>query len=253
VPSSVKFEHYAQKYSNVSMRRHDGILQLTFHTNGQSLVWALDVHDSLPYLFEEIAADRENKVVIMTGTGDAYCDKLDHSTFGSRRPEHWDNVRHEGQRLLNNLLEINVPVIAAVNGPARVHSEIPVMADVVLATRTAVFQDQHFKAGTVPGDGCAVVWNHLLGPNRGRYFLLTAQELDAAAALHLGVVNEVLDAADLLPRAWQLAEEFASKSFLACRYTRQVLTHEYKRLLRDGIGHSLALQGLAKVDPFFAS
>lgn len=253
MPSSVCFEDYAYKYRNVRMLRRDGILQLTFHTNEQSLVWTLDVHDSLPYLFEQIAADRDNKVVIMTGTGEAYCDALDHSTFRSRRPEHWDNIWHEGQRLLNNLLDINVPVIAAVNGPARVHAEIPVMADVVLATPGAIFQDQHFKAGTVPGDGCHIVWSYLLGPNRSRYFLLTAQQLDAAAALQLGVVNEVLQPAELLPRAWQLAEEFAAKTYLVRRYTRQVLTYQYKRLMRDGIAHSLALQGLAKVDPFFPS
>jgi enoyl-CoA hydratase/carnithine racemase len=251
MPSAIRFEDYATKYKNVQMRRRDGILELTFHTAGKSLVWSLDVHDELPYLFTEIASDRENKVVILTGTGAAFCDALDHSTFQSRRPEEWDNILYEGQRLLNNLLAINVPVIAAVNGPARYHSEIPIMSDVVLASDTALFQDHHFKSGTVPGDGAHVVWTHVLGPNRGRYFLLTGQEIDAATALAFGAVNEVLRPADLVPRAWELAENFAAKTFLVRRYAREALTHEYKRLMHGGIGLGLSLQGLAKTDKFF--
>ncbi|HSV83238.1 MAG TPA: enoyl-CoA hydratase/isomerase family protein [Ramlibacter sp.] len=251
MPSSIRLEDYATKYRNVQVERQDGILQLTFHTGGNSLVWTLEVHDALPYLFSDIASDRENKVVILTGAGNAFCDQLDHSTFQSRSPEQWDNILFEGQRLLNNLLAVNVPVIAAVNGPARFHSEIPVMSDIVLASDTAVFQDHHFKAGTVPGDGCHVVWNHVLGPNRGRYFLLTGQELDATTAREFGVVNEVLPAANLLPRAWELARSIAEKSFLARRYAREVLTQEYRRLMHAGVGPGLALQGLAKTHPFF--
>jgi enoyl-CoA hydratase/carnithine racemase len=104
----------------------------------------------------------------------------------------------------------------------------------------------------VPGDGCHVVWTHVLGPNRGRYFLLTGQELDARTALDYGVVNEVLPAKDLLPRARQLAQEIAGKTFLARRYAREVLTQEYKRLMHAGVGAGLALQGLAKTDRFFS-
>jgi len=62
----------------------------------------------------------------------------------------------------------------------------------VLAADTALFQDApHFMSGIVPGDGAHVVWPHLLGPNRGRYFLITGQELNARTAFEYGVVNEV--------------------------------------------------------------
>jgi len=248
MPSLIKFDDYRNKYKNVAMERRDGVLQLTLHTDGHSLVWTLDVHDELPYLFTEIAGDRENKVVIMTGTGGAFCDQIDFSTFQHKNPRDWDNVRYEGSRLLNNLLAINVPVISAVNGPARYHPEIPVMSDVVIASNTTVFRDHHFSRGVVPGDGCHVVWTNLLGINRGRYFLLTGQHLDAATALNYGVVNEVLNPEDVLPRAWELAREFAAKPYLICRYTRDVLTDHYRRLMHAGIGHGLALEGLAKMD-----
>jgi len=241
-----KFETYAKKYENAKLERRDGILQITLHTNGKSMEWTQDVHDQLSYLFTDISGDRENKVVILTGTGDYFCNNLIASTFEVTTPVQWDNILYEGRRLLTTLLDVNVPVISAVNGPARYHPEIPVMSDVIIASETATFQDiPHFMSGVVPGDGAHVVWTHVLGPNRGRYFLLMGQELDAKTALEYGVVNEVLPPAKVLPRAWEIAENLAKKSFLARRYARDCLTQEYKRLMQQGLGYGLALEGLA--------
>jgi len=240
-----KFDDYARKYENAKLERRDGILQITLHSNGKSMEWTQDVHDQLPYLFTDIAGDRENKVVILTGAGEYFCNNLIAATFEVTTAVQWDNIVYEGRRLLTTLLDINVPVIAAVNGPAHYHPELPVMSDVVIASETATFQDvTHFMSGVVPGDGSHIVWTHVLGPNRGRYFLLTGQELDAKTALEYGAVNEVLPPAKVLPRAWELAESFAKKSFLARRYTRECMTLEYKRLLQQGLVQGLALEGL---------
>ena len=103
-------------------------------------------------------------------------------------------------------------MIAAVNGPAIVHAELPVMCDIVLAAEHAIFQDVvHFPNGIVPGDGSMWCGRWWLGINRGRYFLLTGQKLSAQEALNLGVVNEVLPREQLLPRAWELAEQLAKQ------------------------------------------
>lgn len=88
-------------------------------------------------------------------------------------------------------------MIAAVNGPCTVHSELAVLSDITLASETAVFADEaHVRSGMVCGDGVHVVWQEVLGSNRGRYFLLTGQEVLAAEAKDLGVVNEILPATD---------------------------------------------------------
>ena len=82
-----------------------------------------------------------------------------------------------------NLLNIEVPVISAINGPAWRHGEIPLLSDIVLAADTAAFQDSaHFPNGLVPGDGMHIVMPLLLGMNRGRYFLLTGQTLSGAGS-----------------------------------------------------------------------
>lgn len=175
---STPFAEYSKKYDNIDLQRDDGILEVTVYTGDGSLVWTSTAHDELAYCFNDIACDRHNKAIILAGTGRSFCSEIDFSTFNLGTPRDWDEIIFQGQRLLNNLLSIEVPVIGAVNGPVTNHPEIPVMCDIVLAAETATFQDgPHFPSGFVPGDGAHVIWSHVLGSNRGRYFLLTGRSL----------------------------------------------------------------------------
>jgi enoyl-CoA hydratase/carnithine racemase len=119
----------------------------------------------------------------------------------------------------------------------------------VLASNEAAFQDSgHFVNGLIPGDGMHVIYPMLLGLNRGRYFLLTGQTIEAQEALTLGLVNEVMPREDLLPRAWTLAEQLAQESDLVRRYTRVLMTQYIKRMMHEILGYGLALEGLGSVD-----
>jgi enoyl-CoA hydratase/carnithine racemase len=160
-------------------------------------------------------------------------------------PAKWDTIYFNGKRLLGRLLDIEVPVIAAINGRARIHSELAVLSDITIAADTTVFQDApHFRAGTVPGDGVHIVWETLIGFNRARYFLLTGQRISAAEALAMGVVNEVVPHAEVLDRAWQIARELARQADTTLRYTRVAMIQPLKRLILDNVGYGLALEGL---------
>jgi len=245
----VKFEEYANKYQHIRMERRNGILQITFHTQGGSLKFGVGPHEEFGYAFSDIASDPENKVVIMTGSGESFIAELEVGSLERITPRLWDHIYWDGKRLLMNLLDIGVPMIAAVNGPALVHAELAVLCDIVLAAERAVFQDApHFPNGVVPGDGVHIVWPLVLGINRGRYFLLTGQKLSAQEALSLGVVNEVLPRERLLPRAWEVAEQLIKQPPLTLRYAREMLTQQLKRLMLDNLGYGLALEGLGATD-----
>ena len=102
-----QFEDYANKYETMKMQRRDGILEVTFHTNDGPLVWNEPVHREIGHACVDIGADPDNKVVILAGTGDAYCADIDFASFGDGlgTPRGWDTVYWEGKRLLMNLLD----------------------------------------------------------------------------------------------------------------------------------------------------
>src|SRR5262249_5570321 len=156
-----------------------------------------------------------------------------------RTPRNWDKIYWEGKRLYLNLLDIEVPIIGVANGPAFVHAGLVLLSGIVLASDTAKFRDGHFAGDVVPGDGGQILWPVLVGENRGRYFLLTGQELSAAEALNLGVVSEVMGHEQLLPRAREIARRVARKSDLTLRYSRVALTRRLRQHYQDALGYGL--------------
>jgi enoyl-CoA hydratase/carnithine racemase len=139
-------------------------------------------------------------------------------------------------------------MIAAVNGPVTVHSELAVLCDIVLAAEHTYFQDApHFPGGLVPGDSMQIVWPLLLGPNRGRYFLLTGQQIPAAEAHQLGIVGEVLPADQVLPRAQELAAGLARLNPILLRNTRHALVRPLRRAMADDLHTGLALEAVASM------
>jgi enoyl-CoA hydratase/carnithine racemase len=242
-------EEYSKKYQHIKFEREDGILQMTMHSDNADLVWGFAPHQELGYCFGDIASDPENKVIIFTGSWSTFIHKEDLGGATVDAAAWSEHVLPDAKRLLMNLLEIQAPMIAAVNGPATVHAELAVLCDIVLAADHATFQDApHYPSGLVPGDGVHIVWPLLLGLNRGRYFLLTGQELSAQEALGLGVVNEVMPQAKLMARAWDLARAIRKRPALTTRLSREAMLQPIKRAMLEHLPYGLALEGLAACD-----
>jgi enoyl-CoA hydratase/carnithine racemase len=251
-----KFAEYQNRFKFIHLRREDGIVEMSIHKDGGPAKWGFasgGLHDELGEAFHLLGHDRDNRVVIFTGTGDVFLQEFDLGDVSGPMtvtPAFWDRIYKEGKDLIHNLLDIEVPVIGAVNGNAFIHSELIALSDIVLAADHARFADKaHFPLSTVPGDGVYIVWSNLLGPNRSRYFLLTGEEIGAEEARRLCVVAEVLPAASLNARAWALARELAAKPDLTLRYTRTVFTADLKRRMTNDLGYGLLLEGLAAITP----
>ncbi|OCL08788.1 ClpP/crotonase [Glonium stellatum] len=169
----------------------------------------------------DVNDDPENEVIILTGTGDAFLagfDLADWEEHGFTKPFSdyggYDIFYKDQTREPFALLNLRIPVIAAINGPSVVHAELGFLNNIVIASDNKYFYDGHFDGfGIVPGDGVNTLYRELLGPNRGRYFLFMREKIAAAEAKQLGLVSEALLAENLLDRAWEIARtKFLSKN-----------------------------------------
>ena len=241
------FDTYREAFPNARLsRKPNGVLEVALHTDGGKLVFNGHAHEQFVHLFHAIGEDHHNRVVILTGSGDAFMDEISPDGFDFFSPQGYDKIRREGRKVLANILDIEAPMIAALNGPVLLHSEYALLTDIILATPETVFQDKpHFDFGIVPGDGVNLLWPEVIGSIRGRYFILTRQRLDAQTAKDWGVVNEIVPADRLLARAHEIADAIAELPPLTSRYTRIALTQKLRRIIDEGSGYSLALEALA--------
>jgi enoyl-CoA hydratase/carnithine racemase len=244
------FSSYRDSFPNARLTRsNSGVLEVALHTNGGTLIFNGYTHEQFVDLFHAIGSDPENRVVILTGSGTAFMESITPDGFDFSSPRGYDKIYREGKKILMNILDIEVPLIAAVNGPVRLHSEYILLADIVLATPSTVFQDKpHIDFGIVPGDGVNLLWPEVIGTVRARYFLLTQQELGIEEAKDWGVVNEIVPAEKLLGRAHEIADRLVKLPPLTTRYTRIALTQKLRRIVDEGIGYGLALEGISAAD-----
>jgi enoyl-CoA hydratase/carnithine racemase len=245
-----RFDTYKNSFANARLTRsQSGVLEVALHTDGGKLVFNGHTHEQFVELFHQIGSDADNRVVILTGSGDAFMDAISPEGFDFFSPRGYDKILREGKKVLMNILDIEVPMISALNGPVLLHSEYALLTDIILATPETVFQDKpHFDFGIVPGDGVNLLWPEVIGSIRGRYFILTRQVLDAATAKDWGVVNEIVPADRLLARAREIAEGIAALPPLTSRYTRIALTQKLRRIIEEGAGYGLALEGISAAE-----
>jgi enoyl-CoA hydratase/carnithine racemase len=242
----IKLADYQQKYRFFKLERSpEGVLTVLFHTDAGSIVWGLAPVEELGYLWADVGADRDNKVVIVTGAGDGFISSMAVGGDGRLTADAWDKIASDVRRAIRNHLSIEVPMIAAVNGPARFHSEQALLCDIIIAAKHTEFQDvPHFMSGMAPGDGVQIIYTHLLGANRARYFLFMGESISAQRALELGMIGEVHSAERILARAHEVASHLLKQPELVRRYTRRVCVEPIRRLYDNYLDHGLAYEGL---------
>ncbi len=242
---------YFTAYRSVKMTRDtQGVLLVEFHTEGGPLIFTAQDHTELVDAFYRIAQDRGNKIVILTGAGGDFIPGIDFSSFGNvADPEVWSQAHDEGVQILENLANIRVPVIAAVEGRAWVHSEYALLANVIVAGEGATFNDlPHFAGGIVPGDGIFTAWSYRAGAGRAEAFLLNPQPITARTALEWGVVAEVVPNGKALARARELATLYLAAPEVTRRNTRVHFIQPLKERLVREVGYGLSLEGASAAE-----
>ena len=237
---------YFSSYRSVQLTRDTlGVLAVEFHSNGGPLTFTASDHTDFVEAFYRISQDRENKIVILTGAGGEFIPAIDFSSFGNvADPAVWSQVHDEGVQILENLANIRVPVIAAIEGRAHVHSEYALLANVIVAGEAATFNDlPHFAGGIVPGDGIFTTWSYRAGAGRTESFLLNPRPITAQTAYEWGVVAEVVANGKALARARELATLYLKAPEVTRRNTRAHFIQPLKERIVREVGYGLSVEG----------
>lgn len=186
----------------------------------------------------KINADRDVRCVILTGAGKAFSAggnvksmRERSSGFGGKGVHLRENYRGNIHRIVRSLWNVEVPMIAAVNGPAvGLGNDVACLADTRLAADTARFGATFLKIGLVPGDGGAWLLPRVIGMARASELFFTGDLIDAETALSWGLVSRVVPADTLMDEARALATKI-------CKQPPDVLRMT-KKLMREGMGTS---------------
>ncbi len=244
-------DNYFTAYRSLKLTRDEqGVLVVQFHNNGGPLTFNAEVHTEVVDAFYRISQDRANKIVILTGAGGDFLIGVDWASFKNvSDPGVWSQIHDEGAQVLENIANIRVPVIAAIEGRAHIHSDYALLADVIVAAEGATFEDVgHFAAGVVPGDGVFTTWSYRAGPGRAEAFLLNPQPLPARTAYEWGVVAEVVANGNALNRARELAALYLKAPEVTRRDTRVHFIQPLKERLVREVGYGLSLEGASAAD-----
>ena len=201
--------------------------------------------------------DASVKVVILTGAGSAFCAGGNVKDFRDRRGlaegdgmQIRENYRNGIQRIPLAFYQLDVPTIAAVNGPAiGAGCDLACMADIRIASDKALFAESFVKLGLIPGDGGAWLLQRVVGYARAAEMSFTGDALDAQAALAAGLVNQVVPSEALMDAARALARRIAANPGQALRMTKRLMRESQTSRLDTVLELSAAYQALTHTSP----
>lgn len=212
-----------------------------------------DVIAALEDAVQRINADRDVRAVILTGAGSAFSSggNVKHmrdraGMFGGTPAQVRDGYRQGIQRIPLALYRVEVPTIAAVNGPAiGAGCDLACMCDIRIASERAMFAESFVKVGIIPGDGGAWLLPRAVGLSRACEMAFTGDAIDARRALEWGLVSRVVPADELMSSARELAGRIASNPPAVLRMTKTLLREAQHARLDTILELSAAMQALA--------
>lgn len=203
-----------------------------------------DAHRELADVWLTIDRDRDVRVAILTGAGNAFSAggsfELIEQTVNDYAAR--TRVMRETRDLVFNVINCSKPIVSAIHGPAVGAGLVAgLLADVSIAGRTARIIDGHTRLGVAAGDHAAICWPLLCGMAKAKYYLLTCETLTGEEAERIGLVSLCVEDSEVQDRALAVARDLASGAQSAIRWTKHTLNHWY-RVLAPVFDASLAYE-----------
>ena len=244
------------RYSTLAITRRgdaDAVLDIRMRAaNGKLPTAGADGHRELAEIWRDVAADDSVRCAVLRGEGMGFSGGGDLALVEQMALD--DAVRtrvwREARDLVYNIINCDKPIVSAMHGPAVGAGLVAgLLADIPIAARSARIVDGHTRLGVAAGDHAAIVWPLLCGMAKAKYHLLLCEPVSGEEAERIGLVALAVDEAELLPRAYALADRLAAGSQGAIRHTKYALNN-WLRQAGPTFDASLALEfmGFAGAD-----
>jgi enoyl-CoA hydratase len=239
------------RYRDLAIQRDNGIATLTLNQAENRNAIHAEMHAELEHVWLDLSADKEVNVIVLTGAGKMFSAGGDIKRMVNRygTDEGWQfsiDTPASTKRLFQNILEVEKPIIAAINGDAvGLGATLALFADSTVIADTAKFGDSHVKVGLVAGDGGAVIWPILVGPNRAKEFLMRGKLVSGTEAHAMGLVNHAVPVDQVMEEAMKIARELNALPPLAVRWTKLSVNKYIKQQLNLILDASIAYEMLS--------
>lgn len=238
-------------YQAIAVEKADKVATITLNRPDRLNAVGPDMHEELEDVFGRINFDGEVNAIVLTGAGRAFCAGGDmRGAAGEEAAKAYEGApvtfSRTPRRLIVNMLEVEAPIVAAMNGDAiGLGATLALMSDIIVAAETARIADTHVRMGLVAGDGGAVIWPLLVGVHRAKEFLMTGDFITGPEAERIGLVNHVVPAQQTLPKAREIANRLAQGPTWAIRWTKASINKVVRERMNLVLDTSLAYEALS--------
>src|SRR5438552_10501039 len=233
-------------------RRANGVVLITINRPEVMNATNARLHWELTQVWLTIDADPAARVALVTGAGRAFSAGGDISLVEEMTTNHEAVARtlREAADLVYNMINLDKPVISAINGVAvGAGLVVALRADVSIISETARFTDGHTRLGVAAGDHAAIIWPLLCGMAKAKYYLLTADFIDGHEAERIGLVTMCVPPDQVVPKALDVADRLARGSQISIQWTKRALNN-WLRQAGPIFDQSLALEMLSFSYPY---
>ena len=235
-----------ENFDFIHFERLDGhVLKVTIDRPGSDFN-AINgqLHHELTRLMGVLKAEQEARCIVLTGSGRAFSAGGDFDWFPAlQEPGRLEPLRQEGKNLIWDMLDIQIPIVAAVNGHAMgLGASIALLCDIIFVAESARIGDPHVNVGVVAGDGGTIIWPLAIGPALAKQYLLTGDPIGAAEAHRVGLVNFVTPDDECVDQAIAYARRIAAKAPMAVQFTKVAVNKLLKDAANTAFDAAMALE-----------